>query len=263
MKFGDLLTELLPSSIEHFEVAVFNHGQDAWVEDWNIDNLVMAFFKGLGLWNSELQEQEYRGNVSVSYPHLRKFGIMVHNKGNNVDLAEFWKDRRRINYERLWEWLFYGENFLRWHNFYCQWAHEYGLPEEFREQEELSDDGLPADEVEDEDEQDVFSDAVKNGYRQRGTLEALHSHLEEMRVSFQVSTFQAQASYDGPESVLYDEDKVIQLLPWTPRGNLRAMYGDRGRDKPISNTSHHHRLEIICSDGYILEVLCLRRFCLL
>lgn len=74
-------------------------------------NTVMSFFKRLGLWNWEPSNEEYRGESRASYPHLRKLCILVHNKENNVDMAEAWKSRRRINYERLWEWLIYGENF--------------------------------------------------------------------------------------------------------------------------------------------------------
>ncbi|KAK3951822.1 hypothetical protein QBC32DRAFT_391511 [Pseudoneurospora amorphoporcata] len=238
--FGDLMTEMLPPCLEHFEVAVFNHGINTWVEDPNIDISVMCFFKGLGLFNWDLQEEEYRGEFRASYPQLRKFGIMVHQKGNNYDGAEFWRDRRSINYKRLWEWLVYGENFLRRRHDYYQYIDYTGLPEDFQDEEELSDDGLPADkdlEVNGDDE-DFFAghgdeqefpaaDAVEDEYRQRGTLEALHGHMEELGVSFHVSTFQPQQVFGSEDYVFFPyESQVLQLIPMTENHPVNKIYND-------------------------------------
>ena len=143
--FGDFMTEFLPASVEHLEVAVFNHGINAWIFDWNIDWSLHYFFKTLGLWSRQLNDKEYRGWFRASYPTLEKFGILVHNKGNRIDLTEFWNYHREANYYRLMEWLVYGDNFSERHSHYGYYHNNPGLgiPEGWYEEDDLSDDGLP------------------------------------------------------------------------------------------------------------------------
>ena len=103
--FGDMLTQLLPPSVERFEVAVFNHGTDTWIENPNNDWSVKCFFQGLGQWTDELGQEKYlQHEFCLTYRHLRKFSIVVQNKGNNSSSiygGKFWRDRRRVNLDRL------------------------------------------------------------------------------------------------------------------------------------------------------------------
>ncbi|EGO58342.1 hypothetical protein NEUTE1DRAFT_110460 [Neurospora tetrasperma FGSC 2508] len=87
--FGDMLSELLPPSVEDFQIAVFNHGVDNRYDRPNIDMSVKCFFEGLELWTWDLDQYKYRLDFFAKYRNLWDISILVHQKGNSQDQSQF------------------------------------------------------------------------------------------------------------------------------------------------------------------------------
>ncbi|KAJ4398300.1 hypothetical protein N0V85_006315 [Neurospora sp. IMI 360204] len=163
--FGDMISELLPQSVEDFQIAVFNHGVDTWIERPNIDMSVKCFFQGLGSWRWELEQKGPKGswfNFHATHRDLRKFRILVHQKGNSRDQSEFWVSRRLINLKRLRTWLAEGDNYMADKTYRAYLAYV----------------GYPSDREDDEEE--ATDTATYDGYSPRGTLQTLQAQLEQL-----------------------------------------------------------------------------------
>ncbi|KAK3341066.1 hypothetical protein B0H65DRAFT_579391 [Neurospora tetraspora] len=175
-RFGDMISELLPQSVEDFQIAVFNHG-------------------GLGSWTWELEQKGYWFNFRATHRDLRKFGILVHQKGNSRDQSEFWITRRSINLKRLRTWLASGDNYMDPSEPYHAYLEYVGYPSD-RE----------------DDEEDATDNATYDGYCPRGTLQTLQAQLEQLGVDFQVSTFQPPMFRRGSDELPGGSEGYVRRL---------------------------------------------------
>lgn len=200
-KFGDMLTELLPPSVEDFQIAVFNHGVDNRYDQPNIDMSVKCFFEGLESWAWDLEEYRYRLDFFIKYRHLWDISILVHQKGNSQDQSEFWRDRRRINQTRLRTWLAFGDNHVDPTDIYHQYRVQHGYLPDVEDRIEAQSDDEPGNSF--------------GGFRPWNTLQIVQAELELMWVNFQVYTFQPLMfqNYMGRDREIFTREGSVQWLP--------------------------------------------------
>ncbi|EAA30058.2 hypothetical protein GE21DRAFT_4986 [Neurospora crassa] len=200
-KFSDMLSELLPPSVEDFQIAVFNHGVDNRYERPNIDMSVKCFFEGLESWTLDLDQYRYRLDFFAKYSDLWDISILVHQKGNSREQSRFWRDRRRINQTRLRTWLAFGDNHVDPTDDYHQYRVQHGYLPDVEERIEAQSNDEPGNSFE--------------GFCPWDTLQRVQAQLELMWVNFEVYTFQPLMFQDimCRDREYFTREGSVQWLP--------------------------------------------------